>query len=76
MSTVAPGIPEYLTTAEVAGLYGVTARQVGIWARAGKITGSHTPGGEHRGGPCRFPSAQFAEIIRAAGGIPQRRRRS
>ena len=72
MSAVAPGIPEYLTTAEVAGLYGVTARQVGIWARAGKITGSHTPGGR----AWRFPSAQFADLISAAGGIPQRRRRS
>ena len=72
MSAVAPGIPDYLTAAEVGGLYGVTVRQVRIWARAGKITGSRTPGG----GPWRFPSAQFADVIRAAGGIPPRRRRS
>ena len=72
MSAVAPGIPEYLTAAEVGGLYGVTVRQVRIWARAGKVTGARTPGG----GPWRFPSAQFAGLIRDAGGIPPRRRRS
>ena len=71
MSAVAPGIPEYLTAAEVGGLYGVTVRQVRIWARAGKITGTRTPGG----GPWRFPSAQFAEIIAEVGGIPQQKRR-
>jgi excisionase family DNA binding protein len=69
MSAVAPGIPEYLTAAEVSGLYGVTARQVCIWARAGKIAGTRTPGGRS----WRFPAAQFADLIRAAGGIPPQR---
>ena len=75
MSAVAPGIPEYLTAAEVAGLYGVTASRVRIWARDGKITGARTPGARRRG-PWRFPSAQFADLIRAGGGIPQQRGQS
>jgi len=70
MSAVAPGIPEYLTAAEVCGLYGVTARQPCIWARDGKITGIRTPSGRWR-----FPSAQFADVIRDNGGIPQQKRR-
>ena len=72
MSAIAPGIPEYLTAAEVGALYRVTPRQARIWASAGKVTATRTPGGRWR-----FPSAQFADLIRAAGGIPpQRRRRS
>ena len=65
--------PDYLTAAEVAALYGVTRRQVTIWARAGKITGIHTPGGARARGPWRFPAAPCAERIRDAGGIPPRR---
>jgi excisionase family DNA binding protein len=72
MSAVAPGIPEYLTAAEVAGLYGVTASRVRYWARTGLLTGTRTPGGRS----WRFPAAQFADVIRASGGIPPQRRRS
>ena len=71
MTAIAPGIPEYLKTSEVAALYGVAQSRVRIWARAGKITGTH-PGGGH----WRFPSVQFAEVIRANGGIPPRRGQS
>ena len=68
MSAVAPGIPDYLTAAEVGGLYGVTPRQARIWAKAGKVTATRTPSGRWR-----FPSAQFAGLISDAGGIPPRR---
>jgi len=39
---------DLLTSAEVAGLFGVDRRTVVLWAKRGRIPALRTPGGQHR----------------------------
>jgi excisionase family DNA binding protein len=39
---------DLMTSAEVAGLFGVDRRTVVLWAKRGRIPALRTPGGQHR----------------------------
>lgn len=53
--------PEWLTTREVADLFGVDRKTVTRWVIAGRISTVRTPGGHHR-----FPSAQVRAMLTPA----------
>lgn len=57
-----PGVPALLTPAEVGRLNRIDPKTVTRWAKAGRVDFIRIAGG-HR----RYPSAQFADLLKITG---------
>jgi excisionase family DNA binding protein len=53
-----PPLPEMLSPAQVAALFGVDPRTVTRWAHQGRLTAIRTPGGHHR-----FPTSEIRRLL-------------
>lgn len=55
-------LPDILTPAEVAALFGVDPKTVSRWVNAGKLASFRTPGGHHR-----FHLADILPLLKGEG---------
>jgi excisionase family DNA binding protein len=62
-----PGTPEFLSTGEVARLFGVSPSAVARWARTGSLRAVRTPGGHYR-----FRAREVHRVARAIPAAPRR----